>query len=179
MLLGARAAQTRSALDDANARITSFCVELARKLNAKAIAAYLPVSTEPAGSTLADALLDAGFQVILPICAPKRLLKWATYSGPESVAPAKFGLLEPTAEPLPGHPLNACDLILVPAVAATPDGYRMGKGGGFYDIALSDVDHPVPTAVVVYSNEVRADTPIEPHDARCDYIITENGFVST
>lgn len=175
-LFDARTARTPEERERAHQAICRYAVELVTILKAQRVAAYLPVRTEPGGPAFADELLRAGTEVLLPRCAPNRQLEWAHYTGPDSVAPAQFGLLEPTAPALPARPLDSCDLIFVPALAATSEGFRLGKGGGFYDIALSSLSRNVPTAVVLYAQEIRDDLPLEPHDEACDYLVTERGI---
>jgi 5-formyltetrahydrofolate cyclo-ligase len=63
-------------------------------------------------------------------------------------------------------------LIVVPGLAGTPDGRRLGTGGGWYDRALG---HAAPGAVVVLllgDDEVVADLPTEAWDRRVDLILT-------
>ncbi|MDU0478176.1 5-formyltetrahydrofolate cyclo-ligase [Staphylococcus chromogenes] len=172
MLYDARRQLTAEQRATANAALIRHSLTLLAELNATKVAAYLPVATEPGGKELVPALHDAGVEVLLPLCAPQRQLRWAPYAGPDHLAPAQFGLLEPTTQPGGPDALASCSLILVPALAATPAGFRLGKGGGFYDIALSALTTPVPTAVILYDHEVRSDIPLEAHDQACDYLIT-------
>lgn len=65
------------------------------------------------------------------------------------------------------------DFIVVPALAAAITGHRIGSGSGFYDATLPDF----PTAkscVVVFSFQMLAEIPLEPHDHRCRLICTED-----
>jgi 5-formyltetrahydrofolate cyclo-ligase len=61
----------------------------------------------------------------------------------------------------------------VPALAATPDGHRLGYGKGFYDATLPDVCPPALAIAVVYSFQLLAELPVESHDHRCDLVATD------
>ena len=67
------------------------------------------------------------------------------------------------------------DLILVPALAATQEGARLGFGSGFYDRVLP-VFRASPrtlSLIVLYEFQVVAALPTEPHDFFCDALLTE------
>lgn len=66
------------------------------------------------------------------------------------------------------------DVVIVPALAATPEGHRLGLGKGFYDVTLPDVRPPACAVVVVYSFQLLAELPIESHDQRCDVVVTDD-----
>jgi 5-formyltetrahydrofolate cyclo-ligase len=70
---------------------------------------------------------------------------------------------------LPGE----LELIVVPALAATPAGHRLGHGSGFYDVVLARFRPPACSIVVVYSCQLLDRLPLEPHDMACDLVVTE------
>lgn len=81
---------------------------------------------------------------------------------------------EPTSELLlPGE----LDVVLVPALAATSEGFRLGYGAGYYDRALSSFCPPARSICVVFELQLRANLPLADHDVACDVVITENGVV--
>lgn len=73
---------------------------------------------------------------------------------------------------------GALDVVLVPALAATPDGHRLGYGKGFYDATLPDVCPPAIAIVVVYKFQLLAEFPVESHDYRCDLVVTDDEVFS-
>jgi 5-formyltetrahydrofolate cyclo-ligase len=102
--------------------------------------------------------------VVLPVLLPDGDLDWASYEGPESLAPGPKGLLQPT-EPVRGSGTVArADVVLVPALAVDASGQRLGRGGGSYDRALARVGGQVPTVALIYDGELVDDLPAEPHD---------------
>lgn len=82
-----------------------------------------------------------------------------------------FGLFEPFEdENRLIEPIDF-DLVVVPGVAFTVNGKRLGLGGGFYDRYLPKTS--AITAALCFSEQVVNDLPIEKHDRVMDYVITE------
>jgi 5-formyltetrahydrofolate cyclo-ligase len=130
------------------------------------VAAYISVGTEPETTGLVFALWKRGAYVLLPVLRADFDLDWASYEGPDSLAPGPFGLLEPT-EPRRGvEAVRSADLVIVPALAADREGNRLGRGGGCYDRALSRVGPSVLTVALLYDSELLDEVPAGPHDQR-------------
>lgn len=64
------------------------------------------------------------------------------------------------------------DFIVVPALAAAATGYRIGSGSGFYDATLPDFPN-AKSCVVLFSFQMLAEVPLEPHDRRCDLVCND------
>ncbi|MCY3567756.1 MAG: 5-formyltetrahydrofolate cyclo-ligase [Chloroflexi bacterium] len=82
-----------------------------------------------------------------------------------------FGLLEPDPEHAPPAEPDEADLIMVPGVAFTAEGARLGMGGGYYDRFLAGTS--APTIGLAFEMQLRAALPQRPHDQLVDVIITE------
>jgi 5-formyltetrahydrofolate cyclo-ligase len=130
------------------------------------IAAYLSTGTEPDTAALVFALWKRGSYVLLPVLRPDNDLDWASYEGPDSLAPGPRGLLQPTEAPRGAAAICSADLIIVPALAADRQGYRLGRGGGSYDRALARVGSAVPTVALLYDGELLDEVPAGPLDQR-------------
>ncbi len=73
-------------------------------------------------------------------------------------------------------PLSAVDLLLVPAVAFTRAGARLGRGGGFYDRLLAQKGPGTKAWGVCFEMQIVEAIPCEPHDREVDAIVTEVGI---
>jgi len=142
---------------------------------AATVAAYVSVGSEPGTGILLDALVAAGKRVIVPVVLPDLDLDWAVYAGRDALAPAVRGLLEPTGERLGREAVAGADLVLVPGLAVSSAGERLGQGGGCYDRALTRVSVGTPVAVVLYDDEVGVAVPTDPHDVRVGFALTAGG----
>ena len=92
----------------------------------------------------------------------------------KDLLPGKYGIPEPSPElPAAAPELTRKELLfLVPAVACSPAGVRLGRGGGFYDRLLAGVEKP-PVAVI-YSCQLAPSLPCARHDLPMGIIVTEN-----
>ncbi len=141
---------------------------------AATVAAYVSVGREPGTGILLDALREAGKRVILPLLQPDNDLDWAPYAGPESLASARRGLLEPVTGALGREAVATADVVVVPGLAVDRTGLRLGRGGGSYDRVLGRVPVGTFTCVVLNDDEVLDAVPAEPHDRRVTAVVTED-----
>jgi 5-formyltetrahydrofolate cyclo-ligase len=163
-LVAARAAMSSSNRNEAGRLIRDHVLEMPEVAAAGTIAAYYSVGTEPDTRSLVFALWKRGSYVVLPVLLPDGDLDWASYEGPDSLAPGPRGLLQP-AEPVRGTGTVArADVVLVPALAVDRSGQRLGRGGGSYDRALDRVGPRVPTIALLYDSELLPSVPTDEHD---------------
>jgi len=144
---------------------------------AATVAAYVSVGREPGTGPLLAGLVAAGKRVILPLLQPDNDLDWAVYRGPDSLLPARRGLLEPAGTALGPDAIGTADCVIVPGLAVDRSGLRMGRGGGSYDRALGRVPVGTFTCVVLHASEVRDEVPADPHDRQVTAVVTEVGLL--
>jgi 5-formyltetrahydrofolate cyclo-ligase len=95
------------------------------------------------------------------------LRRWCEQRGIEIVVPEE--------EPDP----DSVDVIIVPGVAFTPNGDRLGQGGGWYDRFLERVPDGVVTIGVAFAEQIVDVLPLEAHDRRLDAVLCDDGWVRT
>lgn len=164
------------AADDA-AAIARHLLQAPEVRRAATVAAYVSVGREPGTGLLLDALVEAGKRVLLPVVLPDLDLDWALYTGATGLATARMGLLEPTAAPLGVDAVATADAVVVPGLAVSPTGMRLGRGGGCYDRALARVPVGTFTCLVAYDDEVGRDVPTEAHDRGVTAVVSPAGLV--
>ncbi len=65
------------------------------------------------------------------------------------------------------------DLVLVPGIAFTRNGARMGRGFGFFDRFLA---HRAASAIkigIAFRFQIVESLPLEPHDVKLDLVVTD------
>jgi 5-formyltetrahydrofolate cyclo-ligase len=143
---------------------------------AATIAAYVAVGSEPGTAPLLSALLAAGKRIVLPVLLPDGDLDWAAYAGDQDLVPARFGLLEPVGTRLGPGAVATPDVVLLPGLAVSSRGERLGRGGGSYDRALGRVPVGTFTCVLLYDDEVGVDVPVEAHDRPVVAAVSPSGI---
>ena len=98
---------------------------------AKVIATYLSFPHEFQTQELIEQALKDGKKVLIPKTYPKGRMDFVVYD-PQQLVKTSFGLLEPQGD-LEVVDASQIDLIHVPGLAFTREGYRIGYGGGYYD----------------------------------------------
>lgn len=126
---------------------------------AKVIATYLSFPHEFQTQELIEQVLKDGKKVLIPKTYPKRRMEFVVYN-PQQLVKTSFGLLEPQGE-LEVVEASQIDLIHVPGLTFTMQGYRIGYGGGYYDRYLEHFSgHTLST---VYPCQIQDFIP-ENHD---------------
>ncbi len=126
---------------------------------AKVIATYLSFPHEFQTQELIEQALKDGKKVLIPKTYPKGRMDFVVYD-PQQLVKTSFGLLEPQGN-LEVVDASQIDLIHVPGLAFTTEGYRIGYGGGYYDRSLEHFSgHTLST---VYPCQIRDFSP-ENHD---------------
>ncbi|MGW7444114.1 5-formyltetrahydrofolate cyclo-ligase [Kitasatospora sp. NPDC054795] len=142
------------------------------------VAAYVSVGAEPGTRPLLDALRARGVRVLLPVLLEDNDLDWAEYAGPDALAPAGRGLLEPVGPRLGPQAVTGAAVVLLPGLAVDRSGLRLGRGGGSYDRVLARLARagarPV-LAVLLYEHELLERVPAKPHDRPVDLAVLPSG----
>lgn len=144
---------------------------------ASTVLAYLNFRAElDTGHWVAQALHD-GKRVLLPRVnkASKHLDLYQVKDLQHDVAPGLWGIREPLIERcIKEEAPGTIDFILLPGVAFTRDGGRLGYGGGFYDKLLARMPHRPTLVAAAFGLQVVADIPLEDTDRTVDWLVTEN-----
>jgi 5-formyltetrahydrofolate cyclo-ligase len=90
------------------------------------------------------------------------------------IVPGQFGIREPRANCVE-LPLNRLDLVLVPGVGFDLQGRRLGRGRGFYDRLLADVEGI--KCGIAFDEQVLDKIPTGPRDIRLNFILTPTRWV--
>lgn len=83
-------------------------------------------------------------------------------------------------EPNPQCPhigITELDIILVPGLAFTRDGKRLGRGGGYYDRLLAHPQCRAERIAVAFDVQIVDHITVEFHDEHIHQIITESGLI--
>jgi len=168
--LAALSNEIRSA---ASAEISRRIVATPEWTSARTVGLYAAQSTEPDLSRL---LNTAGKTFCFPRVSGEALAFHQCHSL-DLLQPGPWHLLEPNPAQCPVIPAPEIDLLLIPGMAFTRTGGRLGRGGGFYDRFLIGV-HPRAVKVgVCFAVQMMVELPQEAHDHEVDWVVTETDLV--
>ena len=140
------------------------------------VSLYFPMSDELDTEPLAAALIEEGLNLAFPIVEKKKApLIFRSYVPGDDLVPGSYGEVTPTA----AAPLVTPDILVVPLLAFTRAGGRLGYGGGYYDRTLEKLRKSRSVLAVGYAfgaQEVDA-LPLSPLDQPLDWVVTERGAI--
>ena len=137
---------------------------------AKIIATYLSFPHEFQTQKLIEQTLRDSKKVLIPKTYPKGRMDFVVYD-PQQLVKTSFGLLEPQGD-LEVVDASQIDLIHVPGLAFTTEGYRIGYGGGYYDRYLEHfTGHTLST---IYPCQIKDFIP-ENHDIPVQEVLIDEG----
>ena len=139
-------------------------------LAARVVCAYFPMRGEIDLRSLFSQFPDKAWELPRVVELPQRHLEFHAYQ-PDRLLRHRYGMLEPDSA-LPENLIESADLILVPGLAFTRQGFRLGYGGGYYDRLLGGTGKAL-TAGVCYQALLLDDIPHEDRDLPVRFLVTE------
>lgn len=160
-----------AAADPSGRRSAALRAALLRQLSADrplSIALYAPLPHEV---DLLPLLREAPqHRYAFPRCLPEHQLCFHLVSNPTAdLIPGAMGIPTPRPE-LPILRPDETDLLIVPGLAFTAGGERLGYGGGYYDRFIPRC-RAARIAALAFPEQMLEALPTEPHDFRIPEII--------
>ncbi|WP_116597342.1 5-formyltetrahydrofolate cyclo-ligase [Primorskyibacter marinus] len=139
------------------------------------LAGYMPMRTE-IDPLAAMAEASAHGPVGVPVIrGAGQSLVFSLWEPDCDLVDGPFGAQVPATERL-----MVPEILIIPLVAFTRTGDRLGYGGGFYDRTLEGLRAHRPTLAIgfAFSAQEATDLPLEPTDQKLDMIVTETGILT-
>lgn len=127
---------------------------------ARTVMVYWGVEPEPATTDLIGALFAYGKRVVLPRCLSAGQMEARAYRGGRLIR-SRYGIPEP-GEDQSLVEKQEIDVVLVPALCYDRKGFRLGRGGGYYDRWLAD--YTGVSVGMCYKELMQKELPREEHD---------------
>lgn len=134
---------------------------------------YVSTGSEVATHALIDLLAADGHRVLVPQITSNQQMDAVDFLGWQALVPGQLGVLSPPDS----IPLSALvDVALVPGLAFTQTGDRLGYGRGYYDRWLSAHDRVIALALA-FERQLVVELPVGPNDVPIANIITERRLI--
>jgi 5-formyltetrahydrofolate cyclo-ligase len=154
----------------ADAAINRYLADLVTELGPTSVSSYLSTDGEPDLAAFHQECARADVAVAVPVMGADGNLEFRPLAGhPQSVNSA--GIPEPqTTEVVE---LGSIDMVVTPLVAFDAGGNRVGRGGGWYDRALSNRRADQCLVGVAYHFQQRSEVPTHAGDVPLDLVVTD------
>ncbi|WP_320164825.1 5-formyltetrahydrofolate cyclo-ligase [uncultured Trichococcus sp.] len=115
--------------------------------------------------------LEEGKRMVVPYSGKDRVMTFHEYLPDTAMLRSKFGIMEPADKSNPVPP-QEIDLLLVPGLAFSETGYRIGFGGGYYDRYLASYDGQTLSMLFPFQLFKDPDWEIEAFDVPVQKLLT-------
>lgn len=159
---------SKATLVDRSKALRSKILELPEWKAAQTIGLFASLPDEP---DLVELMIAPNKTFAFP-CIVEDALVWR-----RAITQDDFRLLQPGIRHLrepqggPVIPEAQIQLLLVPGLAFTKQGFRLGRGGGFYDRALQHFPRSTIRAGVCFQFQILDSLPVERHDQPVDFVL--------
>lgn len=161
-------------------RVCSQVLQFVGERDDLTVAAFVAFKGEPDLMPVLTALHGSGRRVYLPVL-DSQALRFRRWRPQQPLVANQFGILEPPAECAEIAP-HQLDLVLMPLVAYSPTGVRLGMGAGYYDRTFAfccDEPEAGPLLVgVAYGLQQVDSLPAERWDVPLHAVITDLGVLA-
>lgn len=166
----------------------ALALAVLERMQASSVLVYIPFRSELDTIPLIQGAWKRGIEVAAPRCIPSsKEMELYRLTDLDELRPGAYGILEPDPQLAPRWPEERLpDAVLVPGLAFTAEGGRLGYGGGYYDRYYSKLHaesgRPMPRWLgLAFEAQLvaRELLPLESHDLRLDAVVTERGAYPT
>ena len=165
--------------DELSREICARFMALPEYQRARTAMFYVDVRTEVRTRQDLATALAHGKTIVVPWCNDQGELEMFRLESMEDLALGMYKILEPKPElrHLPERQVDvkSLDIVMVPGVAFTREGARMGHGKGYYDKLLEHARPDAPLVALAFECQLFPEIPTQSHDVFMDKIITEKG----
>ena len=162
---------------DASGAIAKHIADVVKTLKGGPVAGYWPFGSEADPRPLMQAVVASGFALCLPVIKHPEIF-YRSFAFGDRMMDAGWG----TLGPMPDAPEVTPAALLVPLAAFDAKGGRIGWGKGHYDRSIARLDDlgadPVTIGIAFGFQQVEH-VPVEAHDRRLDYVVTEHGLLKS
>ena len=145
---------------------------LLNNINSDYVGSYVDYNFELSTNSLNNYLIEKNINICLPkINYQSKEINFFKFTTGTKLIKNKYNILEPEVT----NEIIFPKIVLVPLLAFNESGFRLGYGGGFYDKYFSSQEEKDIIKVGLgFSFQKANEIPIESHDQKLDWILTES-----
>jgi len=162
-----------------SAAITKYILSMSEVIYSDVVMAYYSIGSEADTLHLMRDIIDSGRSLALPYCLDNSGMGIARIYNLESdIEKGPFGTIQPKRAFWGNINIEKIGACICPGVAFDRYGTRLGRGGGFYDSFLHQLNLKSKAVIIgccFHCQISEAALPKESHDAGMDFLVSENG----
>lgn len=151
--------------------ICNKVINLVEWKKAETVFCYVSTGNEVNTFPILKEALKSSKRLVVPKIISKGIMEACHIANLEELEPGKYGILEPNSNSSSIEPLEI-NLCIIPCLACTKEGERLGYGGGYYDRYLKRVSGV--KIALCRSEMLMHNVPTGRYDVIMDRVITES-----
>jgi len=135
----------------------------------KTVLLYYPLADEVDVRPLIQSAYQSGCRVLLPVVVGQNL-ELRFYEGADSLRAGAYNIMEPVGSLFLPEEYDQIQMAIVPGMAFSASGHRLGRGKGYYDRLLPQLPQAYKIGVC-FPFQFLADVPSEEHDVAMNEVV--------
>ena len=156
-----------------SAKIYNYLKQSEPYKHSQNIACYFSIGSEVDTHSIMLDILSNGKNLLLPTVVDSDL-EFRIVTDLKKLEKGHFDIMEPRDN---CEKSEEIDCVIVPTVAVSKSGTRLGYGRGYYDKFLSRTN--AMKISLTYSTQIVGSIPSDSHDVNMDWIVTEEGIIKS
>lgn len=168
------AAQSKEDRERKSLRIAGKFFSLKAFKKAKIVMFYLAKDGEVETRQMIAKAQALGKRIVVPHINRKtrKMLACQLKDMHEELCEGPYGIHQPKEDGKRTVGLDSINLVVVPGIAFSLDGQRLGRGGGYFDRFLSRLDKDIPLIGLAFDFQIVKEVPSLSHDEPVDIVIS-------
>lgn len=141
--------------------------------DAQTVFCFVSLPSEVSTRPLLEDALSTGKRLCVPLCTEPGAMTLRQITALEDLRPGAMGIMEPSPDTPEVDPRDVF-LTIVPCLACTRMGIRLGRGGGYYDRFLAG--YRGLSVIPSYERMIQYSLPAGQYDMAVPLVVTERGI---
>ena len=168
----------RTILEKSN-RIADKLIKFDKYQQSEKIMLYIATKTEVQTQRIIESAQKDNKNIYIPLIIKEQhdLIPSLVNDFEKEIALGNLGIYQPKEDFHRFFPPSILDMVIVPGVAFTQQGLRLGRGGGYYDRFLKKLSGQAYSVALAFEMQIIEEIPLEKNDIPVDCIITEKRII--
>jgi len=178
-LINKRRLLSQQAILENSKKIADTLINFDRYQQSEKIMLYVATKLEVQTQEIIETAQKDNKKIYIPLIIQEKhdLIPSLVYDFEKELALGNLGIVQPKEEFYRLISPSILDLVIVPGIAFTQQGHRLGRGGGYYDRFLYKLERHTYSVALAFEMQMIEKIPLEETDIPVDCIITEKRII--